>query len=123
MSQRCKIKVAKCHSIVFWHFGVIEEKPQGGGGAESGIDRVKLRLHLCLSQFQLGTSPRATLGVSLKNIARGVGILLLKVARGSGIRQEPGFCGKFKLCLTPYKCVLRRQLVFLVFNKILRHPV
>ena len=33
-----------------------------------------LLLHLCLSQFQLGTSPRETPGDSLKKIARGVGI-------------------------------------------------
>ena len=63
-----------------------------------------------------GYIPRATPGDSLEKVAWGVGIWLLKVARRPGIRQGPGFCGKFKLCLTPYKCVLRRQFVFLVFN-------
>ena len=51
---------------------------------------------LCLSQFQLGTSPRATPGDSLKTIIQGVGIWLLKVARGPGIRQGLGFCGSSK---------------------------
>ena len=32
VSQRCRIKVAKCHFIILLRFGVIEEKPQGGGG-------------------------------------------------------------------------------------------
>ena len=31
-SQRCKVKVVKCHFIILWRSGVIEEKPQGGGG-------------------------------------------------------------------------------------------
>ena len=85
----------------------------------SATESLNILVGSCLSQFQLGTSPPppATPGDSLKKIARGVGIWLLKVARGPGIRQRPGFCGKFKLCLTLYKCVLRRRFEFLVFNK------
>ena len=56
-----------------------------------------------------------TAGIRSKNCPK-VRIWLLKVARGLAIRQGPGFCGKFKLCLTPYKCVLRRRFVFPVFN-------
>ena len=41
-----------------------------------------------------GYIPQATLGDELKKRARGVGIWLLKLARGPGIRQGPGFCGK-----------------------------
>ena len=47
VSQRCKVKVEKCHFIILWCFRVIEEKPQGGGGGGGerirppGIDRVK----------------------------------------------------------------------------------
>ena len=37
----------------------------------------------------LGTSPWQPPGIK---IAQGVGILLLKVFRGAGIRQGPGFC-------------------------------
>ena len=32
--------------------------------------------------------------ISSKKLARGVGISLLKVAQGTGIRQGPGFCEK-----------------------------
>ena len=38
--QGYKVKVAKFHFIILWHFGVIKEKPQAGG--ESWYDRVKL---------------------------------------------------------------------------------
>ena len=43
--QKCKVKVAKSHFIILWRFGVIEEKPLGGGGEKSatlGIHRVKI---------------------------------------------------------------------------------
>ena len=33
------------------------------------------------------------------------------------VEQGPGFCVKFKLCLTPYKFVLRKQFVFLIFEQ------
>ena len=45
-----------------------------------------------------------------------------KVSRGPRVRHGLGFCGKFKLCLTPYKCVLRRRFVFLVFNNFSETP-
>ena len=35
VSQRCKIKVAKFHFIILWRFGVIQGKPQEGGGGKN----------------------------------------------------------------------------------------
>ena len=40
--QRCRIKLRKFHSIIFWRFGVIDES---SGGGNSGIDRVKPDFH------------------------------------------------------------------------------
>ena len=37
VSQRCKIKVAKFHFIILWRFGVIQGKPQEGGGGGGRI--------------------------------------------------------------------------------------
>ena len=35
MSQRCKIKAAKCHLIILWCFGVIGENLGRGGGGDT----------------------------------------------------------------------------------------
>ena len=72
---------------------------------------------LCLSQFQLGTSPLGNLWGFAQKIAQGVGIWLLKAAWGPGIWQGSGFCGKFKLW-----CVLKRRFVFPVLNNFSETP-
>ena len=43
-------------------------------------------------------------------------------AGGPEIRQGPGFYGKFKLCLTPNKCVLTRRIALLVLSNFSETP-
>ena len=47
MSQRCK-----CHFIILWCFGVIEEKPREGGGGGGGI-YIVLRVEISMNSKQL----------------------------------------------------------------------
>ena len=56
---------------------------------------------LCLSQFPLGTSPRATPGDSLKKTCPGVGIWFSKVAKGRE-STGAGIMWKMKLKLQKY---------------------
>ena len=58
-----------------------------------------------------------------KKLARGVGIWLLKFARGPGIRQKPGFCGKWKwnfkiIAWIKFLQVKTKQVEFLTFFEV-----
>ena len=54
-------------------------------------------MYLCLSQFQLGTSPRATPGDKHKKIARGGRDLTFESCPGAGNSTRAGILWKLKV--------------------------